>query len=50
MSIRVKVVGKAISLYIFGMHFYLNESELRHLRAEVNRALQRIAEKRKQNA
>ena len=50
MNIRAKVTGKVTSLYINGMHFYLSEDEVRRLRAEMNRALQRIDEKRKQNA
>lgn len=34
--------GKAISLWLKGMHFYLSHDEVRQLRSEMNRILQRI--------
>ncbi len=46
MNIKAKLVGKVTSLHINGMHFYLNEEDVRRLRSEMNRVLQRVKEKR----
>ncbi len=50
MSIKAKLVGKITTLHINGVHHYLTEVDVRRLRSEMNRMLQRIHDKRKQNA
>ena len=48
MNIKAKLVGKIISLHVDGQHYYLAEEDVRRLRSEMNRILQRIYDKRKQ--
>ncbi len=50
MNIKAKLVGKITSLYIDGHHYYLTENDVRRLRSEMNRLLQRLHDKRSQNA
>lgn len=54
MNIKAKLVGKVTSLNIDGHHYYMTEADVRRLRSEMNRVLQRIYDKRhggkKQNA
>ena len=47
MNIKAKSVGKVTYLYMDGQPFYLTEQDVRRLRSEMNRMLQRIADKRR---
>ncbi len=47
MNIKAKVVGKVTQLKIDGQHFYMTEADVKRLRSEMNRCLQRIHDKRK---
>jgi surfactin synthase thioesterase subunit len=48
MNIKAKLVGKVTSLVIDGQHFYLTEDDVKRLRSEMNRCLQRIYDKKNQ--
>ncbi len=47
MNIKAKVVGKVTQLMIDGHRYYLSEADVKRLRSEMNRSLQRIFDKRK---
>lgn len=44
--ISAELVNRAVSVTIQGAQFWLSEAEVRKLRAEINRTLQQIAERR----
>ncbi len=46
--IKAKVVGKVVHFKLDDYVFFLSEEEVRRLRAEMNRVVERIVEKRKQ--
>ena len=48
MNIKANLVGKVTSLYIDSHHYYLTEDDVRRLRSEMNRLLQRLHDKRNQ--
>ncbi len=50
MNIKAKLVGKFTTLNIDGHQYHLVEDDARRLRSEMNRILQRLHNKRKQNA
>ncbi len=45
-AIKAKVVGKVVHFKLDDYVFFLTEEEVRRLRDEVNRAIERIVEKR----
>ena len=47
MNIKTTMVGKGVVLKLGEYYVELTESDVRRLRAELNRMLQRIAEKRR---
>ena len=47
MTIKAKVVGKVVHLRLNGQTFFLTEEDTRILRAETNKAIERIVKKRK---
>jgi hypothetical protein len=49
-NIKAKLVGRITTLTIGGIVHHLNEEDVRRVRSEMNRVLQRIYNKRKQNA
>ncbi len=50
MNIKAKLVGKVTSLVIDSQHFYLTEDDVKRLRSEMNRCLQRIYDKKSRGA
>lgn len=46
MNIKAKLSGKITTLHIDGQHYYLAEDDVRRLRSEMNRILQRLHNKR----
>lgn len=50
MNIKAKLVGKITTLTIGGIVHHLSEENVRRLRSEMNRSLQRLHDKRNQNA
>ncbi len=46
-AINAKQVGRVTHLHLHGMLFYLSEQDVRRMRAEMNRILEKIADKRK---
>ena len=50
MNIKAKLVGKITTLTIGGIVHHLTEEDVRRVRSEMNRTLQRLYDKRKQNA